>query len=84
MVDSISQDTLESAVQEANASPQSLNPMRMPIAVALRIIKAAGGRSVTPESLQADMDAGMPLNADGTINLVNYAAWLIREMALGN
>ncbi len=79
-----SQDTLESAVQEASASPQSLNPMRMPLPVALRIIKAAGGRSVTPESLRADIDAGMPLNADGTINLVNYAAWLIREMALGN
>jgi hypothetical protein len=74
---SSSQDTLES-------SPQSLNPTRLTIPDALRLIKAAGGRSVTPESLQADIDAGMPTNADGTVNLIYYAAWLIREMAIGN
>jgi hypothetical protein len=30
--------------------------------------------------LQADLDAGAPANADGSINLVHYAAWLVREM----
>lgn len=64
--------------------PQSLSPTRMEIPAALRIIRTAGGRSVTPELLQADIDAGVPLNADGSFNLVYYAAWLIREMALGN
>jgi hypothetical protein len=27
--------------------------------------------------LQADIDAGAPTNPDGTINLVNFAAWLL-------
>jgi hypothetical protein len=68
-----SQDTLQSL-------PQSLSPTRMEIPAALRIIRAAGGRSVTPELLQADIDAGVPLNADGSFNLVYYAAWLIRAV----
>ena len=72
-----SQDTLQSL-------PQSLSPTRMEIPAALRVIRASGGRSVTPELLQADIDAGVPLNADGSFNLVYYAAWLIREIALGN
>ena len=29
--------------------------------------------------LRADAAAGAPLNADGTLNLVHYAAWLVRE-----
>ena len=28
-----------------------------------------------------DIDAGAPTNGDGTINLVQYAAWLVKEMA---
>jgi hypothetical protein len=28
-------------------------------------------------------DAGAPTNADGSINLVHYAAWLVKEMATG-
>jgi hypothetical protein len=34
--------------------------------------------------LQADIDAGAPTNADGTLNLVNYAAWLVGDMAHGD
>jgi hypothetical protein len=30
-----------------------------------------------------DVNAGAPTNADGTINLVHYSAWLAREMASG-
>ncbi len=28
------------------------------------------------EVIEADLEAGAPRNADGTINLVHYAAWL--------
>jgi hypothetical protein len=31
-----------------------------------------------------DVADGAPTNADGTINLVHYAAWLVREMAGGD
>ena len=33
--------------------------------------------------LQADIDDGAPTNPDGTMNLVQYAAWLVKEMASG-
>jgi hypothetical protein len=29
--------------------------------------------------LEADIAAGAPANADGTMNLIHYAAWLARE-----
>lgn len=31
--------------------------------------------------IQADIDAGAPTNTDGSINLVHYAAWLVKEMS---
>jgi hypothetical protein len=77
MDENSSQDTLES-------NAPSLNPTRLTLSDAVRAMRAAGAREVTVESLRSDVDAGAPTNADGTINLVHYAAWLIREMAIGN
>jgi hypothetical protein len=34
---------------------------------------------VTVAMLKRDLEAGAPRNADGTLNLVHYAAWLARE-----
>ena len=58
----------------------SLNPTSLPISDAAKLLTRVGGQSVTVEMLQADQAAGAPFNADGTINLVHYAAWLVREM----
>ena len=51
---------------------------------AARILAAAGQRRITEAMVKADLEAGAPTNADGTINLVNYAAWLAREAAHGD
>lgn len=59
----------------------TLNPTALPVADAARLLSAAGGTRVTAEMIQADIDAGAPTNADGTLNLVQYAAWLVREAA---
>lgn len=61
----------------------ALNPAALPVADAARVLSRAGGFPVTEAMLRADIDAGAPTNADGTINLVRYAAWLVREMAQG-
>jgi hypothetical protein len=58
-----------------------LSPTSLPVADAARLLARVGGQAVTVEMLQADLAAGAPANADGTINLVHYAAWLVREMA---
>lgn len=59
----------------------TLNPTALPVADAARLLSAAGGTRVTAGMIQADIDVGAPTNADGTINLMQYAAWLIKEMS---
>ncbi len=50
---------------------------------AAKVLSAAGGRRITEAMLLADIEARAPANADGTLNLVHYAAWLVRETAGG-
>jgi len=57
----------------------ALNPSALPVADAARLLSAAGGQRVTVEMLNADIEAGAPTNADGTINVVHYAAWLVKK-----
>ncbi len=57
----------------------SLKPTALSVADVARVLAAAGGQGVTAEMIQADVDAGAPTNADGTINLVHYAAWLVLQ-----
>ena len=60
-----------------------LNPAALGVADAARVLSRIGGKPVTDAMLRADIDAGAPTNANGTINLVHYAAWLVREMSVG-
>ena len=60
-----------------------LNPAALGVADAARVLSRIGGKPVTAEMLRADIDAGAPTNANGTINLVHYAAWLVKEMSVG-
>ena len=63
---------------------QALNPQALRLEDAARVLSAAGVGQITLNMLQADIDAGAPANADGTLNLVHYAAWLVKEMASGD
>ena len=60
-----------------------LNPAAMTVEDAARLLTKAGGVRVDASQIDRDIEAGAPTNADGTINLVHYAAWLVREMAKG-
>jgi hypothetical protein len=53
-------------------------------AQAARILAAAGQRRITEAMVKADVEAGAPTNADGTINMVHYTAWLAREASHGD
>ena len=50
---------------------------------AAKILSTAGSRGITEAMIYSDIDSGAPVNADGTINLVHYTAWLIKETASG-
>jgi len=51
---------------------------------AAKILAAAGNRRITEAMVRADIEAGAPTHADGRVNLVHYAAWLVKEMAGGD
>ena len=61
----------------------SLNPQSLRLAEMARVLNALGPKPVTVEMLEADVAAGAPTNADGTMNLVSYAAWLVKKEASG-
>lgn len=44
----------------------------------VNILKGAGSRLISAELLAADFAAGAPRNEDGTINLVEFAAWIVK------
>ncbi len=68
-------------VAETAKSP--LNPQAIALADAARVFSAAAGTTIDVAKLETDVAAGAPVNADGTLNLVHYAAWLVREIARG-
>lgn len=44
----------------------------------VNLMKQAGSRQISAETLAADFAAGAPRNEDGTINLVEFAAWIVK------
>lgn len=65
-------------------SRKPVNPAALPLADAARLLAKVGGHSITERMVRADMEVGAPTNADGTINLIQYAAWLVKEMGRGD
>jgi len=66
----------------ADASPAASEPLALNPA-ALSVEDAARVLGLPVETVQADIAQGAPVAADGTVNLVHYAAWLNREQAAG-
>ena len=62
-------------------NPQQLNPASLTAADAARLLTAAGGRPVSVDMIQAAIDAGAPVLADGQLNLVELMAWLEKDLA---
>jgi hypothetical protein len=58
-----------------------LNPQALSLEQLARILTASGWKPVSVDMLRDDIDDGAPLNADGTVSLVNYVAWLVRELS---
>ncbi|MEZ6099994.1 MAG: hypothetical protein R3E01_13580 [Pirellulaceae bacterium] len=62
----------------------AVDPNRLTPEQAAKLLSAAAGVRVTVEQIEQDIEAGAPTTADGAINLVHYAAWLVKEMSRGN
>jgi hypothetical protein len=61
-----------------------LNPTALRVGDAAKLLTRVGGEVVTAEMLEADIGHGAPTNPDGTLNLVQFAAWLVKEMSGGD
>lgn len=62
---------------------EQVNPNALNVVQVARLLTRAGTNPVTEAMVEADVAAGAPTNPNGTINLVHYAAWLVKEMARG-
>ena len=43
-------------------------------------MRRSGSRTLTLERLETDIASGAPVNADGTINIMKYVAWIAKEL----
>lgn len=59
---------------------KAINPAALAITDAARLLAKVSVRPIAEELLRRDVSVGAPTNADGTLNLVRYAAWLVREL----
>ena len=50
----------------------------LPPEMLVNLMKQAGSRQISAETLAADFAAGAPKNEDGTVNLIEFAAWLVK------
>lgn len=60
--------------------PTKINPQSLSIEEVSQLLSASGGKKITPQEIQSDIDAGAPVGRDGRISLVNYTAWLMQVM----
>lgn len=46
----------------------------------IQVLQHYGCQTISSEKLDAQIAAGAPVNDDGTINIVNYTAWVLKEL----
>jgi hypothetical protein len=49
----------------------------IPIQELVLILRQSRSRKASIETIKTDITAGAPVNPDGTINLIEYTAWLV-------
>jgi len=58
-----------------------LNPQGLRLEDLARVLSAVGWKPVTVEMLKEDIEDGAPVNADGTVNVIQYAAWIVQNVS---
>ena len=66
-----------------DASSRKLQITAISVADAAKVLASAYGRRVTEQQVREVAEAGGLIRADGTINLLEYVAYLVEEMARG-
>jgi hypothetical protein len=66
---------------DQTGQPSAAILANLTIAQAATLLRRAGSQYIDDAAIQADIAAGAPVNPDGTLNLIAYGAWLVRELA---
>ncbi len=61
-----------------------LNPTALSVEDAALVLSRTSGQAITEDMIRQDVADGAPTNIDGTLNLVHFAAWLVKEMSGGD
>lgn len=56
-----------------------INPAALPPETLADLLRKGGCREAA-EALERLAEAGLPANADGTLNLIEFTAWLLKEV----
>ena len=68
---------------QRDEQPQKLQITAISVADAAKVLASAYGRRVTEAQVRAVAEAGGLVRTDDTINLLEYVAYLVREVAHG-
>lgn len=68
---------------DQDSTKSKLHPSSLSKEDLAQLLSKIGGHSINLAMIDADLTAGAPVNSDGTMNLVHYAAWLLQEMHRG-
>ena len=61
-----------------------VDPNRLTPAQASKLLSAAAKVQIPVGQIEEDIQSGAPTNPDGTLNLMHYAAWLVKGMGRGS
>ena len=67
-----------------DGKPDNVNPSALTVDQAAQLLTKVMRQQIPAAQIGQDVMAGAPTNADGTINLLHYAAWLVKEMGRGD
>ena len=62
-------------------SNSNLKITALSVADLATLLRRSGSRTISEEAIRRDIEKGAPANPDGTVNLINYTAWLVKESA---
>jgi len=63
-------------------SQKTLKITALTVADAARVLSSAGGREITEDQVRELAERGELISNDGTMNLIEYVAFLVREGTL--